>query len=76
MKLFLDYIVAKPAGAFVLLALAAFLEALGDSFFQSGLYRTSGVMRMILLVLGTLTLALYGATVNTPRWDFGKLLGI
>lgn len=76
MKNILDYVVAKPAGAFVILAFAAFLEALGDSFFQSGLYRASGATRTLFLVLGTLVLALYGFTVNTPRWDFGRLLGI
>jgi hypothetical protein len=75
-KNILDYVVAKPAGAFVLLAFAAFLEAVGDSFFQSGLYRASGATRALFLMLGTLTLALYGLTVNTPRWDFGKLLGV
>ena len=76
MKNILDYVVAKPAGAFALLAVAAFLEALGDSFFQSGLYRASGATRALFLVSGTLVLALYGLTVNTPRWDFGRLLGI
>lgn len=75
-KNILDYVVAKPVGAFVLLAFAAFLEALGDSFFQSGLYRASGAMRALFLVLGIIVLALYGLTVNAPRWDFGRLLGI
>jgi len=75
-KNILDHVVAKPAGAFVILSFAAFLEALGDSFFQSGLYRASGATRTLFLVLGTLVLALYGLTVNTPRWDFGRLLGV
>jgi len=75
-KNILDSIVARPVGAFVFLAFAAFLEALGDSFFQSGLYRATGATRALFLVLGTLVLALYGFTVNTPRWDFGRLLGI
>ncbi len=76
MKSILDYVIAKPAGTFALLAFAAFLEALGDSFFQSGLYRASGATRVFLLVLGTLVLGFYGLTVNAPRWDFGKLLGV
>lgn len=76
MKAILDSLIAKPAGAFGLLAFAAFLEALGDSFFQSGLYRASGALRVLLLVLGTVVLGFYGLTVNAPRWDFGKLLGV
>jgi small multidrug resistance family-3 protein len=58
------------------LSLAAFLEAWGDSFFQSGFYRSSGAGRAAALIAGTLVLAAYGSVVNVPRWDFGKLLGI
>jgi small multidrug resistance family-3 protein len=76
MKSILDSIVATPVGAFAVLTFAALLEALGDSFFQSGLYRSSGATRALYLILGTAVLALYGLTVNTPPWDFGKLLGL
>ncbi len=76
MRNILDTIVAKPLGAFALLGVAAFLEVLGDSFFQSGLYRASGATRTLFFVLGTLVLALYGLSVNSPRWDFGRLLGV
>ena len=76
MRNILDTILAKPLGAFAVLGVAAFLEVLGDSFFQSGLYRASGATRALFFVLGTLVLALYGLSVNTPRWDFGRLLGI
>jgi hypothetical protein len=31
----------------------------------------------VLMILGgAVVLTLYGSTVNIPRWDFGKLLGI
>jgi small multidrug resistance family-3 protein len=63
-------------GALGVLTIAAFLEAWGDSFFQAGFYRSSGITRALLLSAGTLVLALYGSTVNLPRWDFGKLLGV
>ena len=76
MKNFLDSMVAHPAGAFVLLAFAAFLEAFGDSMFQSGLYRSTGMTRGVFFVVGAAVLALYGFTVNIPRWDFGRLLGV
>lgn len=76
MKNYLDSVVAHPVGAFILLTLAAFLEAFGDSLFQSGLYRSAGATRGLFFVCGALVLALYGFTVNTPHWDFGKLLGI
>jgi small multidrug resistance family-3 protein len=71
-----DRLVSTPVGAFVALTLAAFLEAHGDSFFQVGLHRSSGVGRVLPFVFGTVVLALYGMVVNVPRWDFGKLLGV
>lgn len=72
----LDRLVANPLGALFVLSLAAFLEAWGDSFFQSGFYRSSGAGRTFALIAGTVVLAAYGSVVNVPRWDFGKLLGI
>ena len=73
---FLDNIVAHRAGAFALLTLAALLEVLGDSLFQSGMYRSEGMARVLFFLCGVAVLALYGFTVNSPPWDFGKLLGI
>jgi hypothetical protein len=71
-----DWLVANPAGAVAVLALAAFLEAFGDSFFQVGFYRASGMGRVLALLTGAVILSCYGAVVNTPRWDFGRLLGV
>ena len=73
---FLDSVVAHRAGAFALLVLAAFLEAFGDSLFQTAMYRSQGVARVLFFVCGAVVLALYGFTVNSPPWDFGKLLGV
>lgn len=72
----LDRLVSNPFGAFGVLTLAAFLEAYGDSFFQVGLYRSSGFGRGFAFVAGAVVLAAYGSVVNVPRWDFGKLLGV
>ena len=72
---FLDRLVANPLGALTVLALAALLEAWGDSFFQSGFYRASGVVRILAFLAGAVVLAGYGAMVNIPRWDFGRLIG-
>jgi small multidrug resistance family-3 protein len=58
------------------LLIAASLEVLGDSFFQSGLYRSTGVNRSLWFGLGVCVLGLYGLFVNLPQWDFGKLLGV
>jgi hypothetical protein len=74
-KNFLDSVVAHPAGAFALLTVAAFLEAFGDSLFQSGIYRSAGATRGVFFISGAIVLALYGFTVNIPHWDFGRLLG-
>jgi hypothetical protein len=73
---FLDKVVGNPLGAMVMLAFAAFLEAFGDSLFQTGFYRSSGLGRVLALVAGAAVLASYGSVVNLPRWDFGKLLGV
>ncbi len=76
MKSILNQIAAHPAGAFALLVIAASLEVYGDSFFQSGMYRSTGLARGLWLLLGVAVLAAYGLLVNLPRWDFGRLLGI
>jgi small multidrug resistance family-3 protein len=73
---FPDRLVQNPLGAIGVLAVAALLEAWGDSFFQAGFYRSSGRDRVLALLCGTVILALYGSLVNLPRWDFGKLLGV
>ena len=76
MKSALNSLVATPVGAFVVLVIAASLEVLGDSFFQSGLYRSSGTTRAVWFGVGVGVLGLYGLFVNLPQWDFGKLLGV
>src|SRR5437016_5166158 len=76
MRDFLDHIIAHRGGALLILVLAAFLEAYGDSCFQSALYRSVGISRAIAFLAGTASLVTYGLVVNVPRWDFGKLLGI
>jgi small multidrug resistance family-3 protein len=73
---FLNQVVANPLGAFFVLAFAAFLEVLGDSYFQTGLHRSSAAARVASFIAGGLLLALYGLVVNFPPWDFGKLLGV
>jgi hypothetical protein len=72
----LNSLVSHRLGAFALLAVAAGLEAFGDSLFQSGIYRSTGISRGMFFVSGAAVLALYGFTVNLPHWDFGRLLGI
>jgi small multidrug resistance family-3 protein len=76
MKDILNQIVATRLGTFAVLLFAAFLEAHGDSCFQAGLYRSSGAARYLAFAGGAVTLSLYGLVVNTPPWEFGKLLGL
>jgi hypothetical protein len=73
---FISRLVSNPIGALLVLGIAAFLEAWGDSFFQVGFYRASGAGRILALVAGVVVLGCYGATVNIPRWDFGRLIGV
>ena len=76
MRHLIDHLVAHRIGAFVILSLAASLEAYGDSSFQAALYRSAGMNRAIAFLAGAASLVAYGLVVNTPRWDFGKLLGV
>jgi small multidrug resistance family-3 protein len=76
MRNLLTQVAANRSGALAVLATAAFLEAYGDSCFQSGLYRSSGIGRILVFLIGASSLTCYGLVVNIPRWDFGRLLGV
>jgi drug/metabolite transporter superfamily protein YnfA len=54
------------------LIIAALLEVGGDALVRWGL--KGG--RILGFVLGAVTLFMYAVFVNTPKWDFGRLLGI
>jgi len=73
---FLDQVVARQGGIYLLLLVAAFLEVWGDSYFSSALHRSAGVSRWAFVVVGAVILALYGLVVNLSEWDFGTLLGV
>jgi len=61
--------------ALAVLVLAAFLEAGGDALVRSGMH-APGWRRLSLFVIGAIVLFVYGVVVNTPSWDFGRLLGV
>jgi small multidrug resistance family-3 protein len=69
-------LVSNPLGALVVLGFAAFLEAFGDSLFQTSFYRASGLGRGLAFLAGAAVLTAYGCVVNVPRWDFGRLIGV
>jgi small multidrug resistance family-3 protein len=54
------------------LIIAALLEVGGDALVRWGM--KGG--RILGFILGAVTLFVYGVFVNTPKWDFGRLLGI
>ena len=60
----------------MVLAAAAALEAGGDALIRVGLHTETVWQRMVFFSLGALILFAYGWSVNSPPWDFGKLLGI
>jgi hypothetical protein len=62
--------------AYLLLLLAAILEAGGDAVVRLGLHRSSLSARLGYFAGGAAILFAYGVAVNSPPWDFGKLLGI
>lgn len=59
----------------VILLVAALLEAGGDALLRLGMHAAPG-RRLLFFAAGALFLFVYGYTVNTPQWDFGRLLGI
>ncbi len=62
--------------ALALLIMAAILEAGGDALVRKGLITPRGVSRGMFFFAGAAALFAYGITVNLPRWDFGRLLGV
>lgn len=65
---------SKTTAILILLA-AAILEAGGDAIVRTGLH-ASGTTRALWFAAGAIILFAYGWVVNSPPWDFGKLLGI
>ena len=59
----------------LILLLAAVLEAGGDALVRHGL-RGPSAQRLVWMAAGGLVLFAYGCAVNTPSWDFGRLLGV
>ncbi len=62
--------------AIAVLLIAAAFEAGGDALMRMGLKQSTGLTRILFLLGGALVLTAYGATVNAPDWDFGRLLGL
>src|SRR5260370_39527141 len=62
--------------ALLILVAAALLEAGGDAIVRTGLHSPTAAVRGGLIALGGLVLLAYGVVVNTPSWDFGRLLGV
>jgi hypothetical protein len=64
------------AFAYLLLLLAAVLEAGGDALVRVGLHSTAIGSRAAFFTVGAVVLFAYGCAVNAPAWDFGRLLGV
>ena len=60
----------------LILFIAALLEAGGDAIIRNGLKAPTSLSRLALFLTGAAVLFLYGYVVNTPPWDFGRLLGV
>ena len=67
---------SSPVGAFLVLALAAYLEVQGDACFQSGLFHSSGWKQIAWFLAGTAILVGYSLFLNSSKFEFGRLLGI
>jgi small multidrug resistance family-3 protein len=62
--------------AMFFLFLAALLEAGGDAFMRAGIHSSTLGRRSLFFLAGCAVLTAYGYTVNTPPWNFGRLLGV
>jgi hypothetical protein len=67
----------RPNGKIVIVLLfAALLEAGGDAIVRLALQTSAVWPRFILFATAEAVLFSYGYVVNTPAWDFGRLLGV
>jgi small multidrug resistance family-3 protein len=64
-----------PLTLFILFV-AALLEAGGDALVRKGLHASTAYARSVFFLFGALVLFAYGYVVNSPPWDFGRLLGV
>jgi drug/metabolite transporter (DMT)-like permease len=62
--------------ALMILLAAATLETVGDALVRAGMKNPAPLARFGFWLAGGVVLLLYGWTVNTPPWDFGRLLGL
>jgi len=62
--------------AILVLLLASLLEAGGDALVRGGLRSSETHKRALLFLVGAAVLFAYGWVVNSPAWDFGRLLGL
>jgi small multidrug resistance family-3 protein len=60
----------------LVLLFAAALESGGDALLRSALRTSQVPVRILLFAAGAVVLFAYGCVVNTPSWDFGRLLGL
>ena len=59
-----------------MLLFASLLEAGGDALVRGGLRSSEAHKRALLFLVGAAVLFAYGWVVNSPPWDFGRLLGL
>ena len=62
--------------ALPLLFIAALLEAGGDAIVRMGIRAPATTTKTVWFLVAALVLFSYGYVVNSPRWDFGRLLGV
>jgi drug/metabolite transporter superfamily protein YnfA len=62
--------------ALAVLFLAALLEAGGDALVRTGQRAPTSLNKTVFFAIGAVVLFSYGYVVNSPAWDFGRLLGI
>jgi drug/metabolite transporter superfamily protein YnfA len=60
----------------VLLFTAAVMEAGGDALVRLGMRAPTAITRTALFIVGAVVLFAYGYVVNSPTWDFGRVLGV
>src|SRR4051794_5596126 len=60
----------------VFILIATIFEVSGDAIVRKAIYNYSGLMRMMLMLLGAAMLFVYGFSLNLAPVEFGQVVGL
>lgn len=60
----------------VFIIICTILEATGDAVIRKSIYDHSGILRMVMIIIGMVLLLGYGIFLNLAPVDFGRIAGL